>query len=49
MGVFFIIVGVFFIIVGAFSKEAGMLIGAQIIIFQIENLTTFMTSGVYRA
>ena len=43
---FHYIVGVFFIIVGAFSIEGGMLIGAQIIIFQIDNLT-FLTSGGY--
>ena len=38
--------GWFFIIVGAFSIEGGMLIGAQIIIFQIDNLTTFLTRGI---
>ena len=49
VSVFFHYRGCFFIIVGAFSKEGGMLIGAQIIIFQIDNLTPFLTSGVYRA
>ena len=48
-GCFFHYRGCFFIIVGAFSIEGGMLIGAQIIRFQIDNLTTFLTSGVYRA
>ena len=49
MGVFVIIVGVFVIIVGDFPIEGGMLIGAQIIMFQIDNLTLFLTSEGYRA
>ena len=47
--IFCIIVCAFSLLRVLFSIEGDMLIGVQIIIFQIDNLTTFLTSGENRA
>ena len=47
--IFCIIVCAFSLLRVFFSIEGDMLIGVQIIIFQIDNLTTFLTSGENRA